>query len=66
MFETCGEIVRISLPKDHETGTLRGFGYIEFKSVEAKVCLMIVWIANTVVCRMPPWRWMEVNALEAF
>ena len=37
VFEQCGEIVRISLPKDYESGGLRGFGYIEFTTAEAKV-----------------------------
>ena len=36
-FEPCGEIVRISLPKDYESGALRGFGYLEFSTVDAKV-----------------------------
>jgi len=37
LFEQCGEISRISLPKDRETGALKGFGYIDFASFEAKV-----------------------------
>lgn len=36
-FEECGEITRLKLPKDYESGMLRGFGYIDFATVEAKV-----------------------------
>ena len=36
-FQACGEINSVRLPTDRETGSLKGFGFIEFASNEAKV-----------------------------
>jgi nucleolin len=35
-FGACGEIVRLRMPCDRESGALKGFAYIEFKEVAAK------------------------------
>ena len=40
-FKECGEIKSIRLPSDREAGVLKGFAYIEFDSVEAKVCVCV-------------------------
>ena len=34
-FGTCGEVVRVKLATDRETGEYRGFGHVEFASTEA-------------------------------
>jgi len=33
-FAECGEIISVRLPTDRETGQAKGFGYIQFSSVE--------------------------------
>ncbi|KAF9548312.1 hypothetical protein KI688_001948 [Linnemannia hyalina] len=33
-FTECGEIISVRLPTDRETGQAKGFGYIQFSSVE--------------------------------
>ena len=45
-FKDCGDISSMRLPSDRDTGALKGFGYIEFGSAEAKVrchpgCMLI-------------------------
>ncbi|GFH29022.1 uncharacterized protein HaLaN_27610, partial [Haematococcus lacustris] len=35
-FAECGQVKSIRLPSDRESGTLKGIGYVEFESVEAK------------------------------
>ncbi|KAK8971313.1 Nucleolin 2 [Platanthera guangdongensis] len=34
-FGSCGEITRMSLPRDYETGVSKGIGYIDFKDSSA-------------------------------
>uniref|UniRef100_A0A2P2LPM7 RRM domain-containing protein n=1 Tax=Rhizophora mucronata TaxID=61149 RepID=A0A2P2LPM7_RHIMU len=34
-FGTCGEITRISIPPDYETGAVKGIAYLEFKDADA-------------------------------
>ncbi len=36
-FGDCGEVKNIRLPSDRESGSLKGFAYIEFATTEAKV-----------------------------
>lgn len=36
LFKECGEIVRIRMPTDRDSGELKGFAYVEFDSTEAK------------------------------
>lgn len=33
-FKSCGEIISVRLPKWHDSGNLKGYGHIEFKSSE--------------------------------
>ncbi|KAF2295399.1 hypothetical protein GH714_032757 [Hevea brasiliensis] len=33
-FETCGEITRISIPTNYETGAIKGMAYLEFKDAD--------------------------------
>ncbi|XP_021676380.2 nucleolin 1 isoform X3 [Hevea brasiliensis] len=33
-FEACGEVTRISIPTDYETGAIKGMAYLEFKDAE--------------------------------
>ena len=33
-FAECGEIISVRLPTDRETGQAKGFGYIQFSSIE--------------------------------
>ncbi|KAG1670200.1 hypothetical protein FOA52_014976 [Chlamydomonas sp. UWO 241] len=35
-FEACGEITRMSIPSDRETGELKGVCYVDFATAEAK------------------------------
>lgn len=37
-FAECGAVSTVRLPTDRESGELKGIGFIEFGSVEAKVC----------------------------
>lgn len=37
LFAECGEVVHVRLPTDRETGELKGFGFVEFSSEDAKV-----------------------------
>ncbi|TKY69106.1 Nucleolin 2 [Spatholobus suberectus] len=34
-FGSCGEIVRISVPKFHDSGSVKGFAHLEFKDVDS-------------------------------
>ena len=36
LFTECGEVAHIRLPTDMETGELKGFGFVEFSSEDAK------------------------------
>lgn len=36
-FKECGDVTQVRLPMDRETGELKGIGFIEFGTVEAKV-----------------------------
>lgn len=36
-FGDCGEVTQVRLPMDRETGELKGIGFIEFGTNEAKV-----------------------------
>ena len=36
-FGECGEVTQVRLPMDRETGELKGIGFIEFGTNEAKV-----------------------------
>ncbi len=36
-FQECGEISAIRLPSDRESGELKGIGFVEFATPEAKV-----------------------------
>ena len=38
-FAECGTVNNVRLPSDRESGELKGIGFIEFGSVDAKVCL---------------------------
>lgn len=38
-FGAAGTVVNVRLPTDRETGELKGIGFIEFETAEAKVCL---------------------------
>jgi hypothetical protein len=37
-FGEAGTVVNVRLPTDRETGELKGIGFIEFDSTDAKVC----------------------------
>src|SRR5690606_5496993 len=39
MFEAHGEVKRARLAKDKETGSPRGFGYVEMEDEEARVAI---------------------------
>ncbi|KAJ2898497.1 nuclear localization sequence binding protein [Coemansia aciculifera] len=39
-FAECGTVVSARIPTDRETGRMKGFGYIEFDSVEAATAAM--------------------------
>ena len=45
-FQACGEINSVRLPTDRETGSLKGFGFIEFASNEAKVGSSRHWLTQ--------------------
>ena len=34
MFSVCGKVVYVSLPKYRTSGDLKGFGFVEFETVE--------------------------------
>ncbi len=36
-FGECGEVTQVRLPMDRESGELKGIGFIEFGTAEAKV-----------------------------
>jgi RNA recognition motif-containing protein len=36
VFGECGNIMRIRMPTDRDSGELKGFAYIEFESADAK------------------------------
>ena len=36
LFQECGEVIQVRLPYDVDEGHLKGFGYVEFASAEAK------------------------------
>ena len=40
-FAECGAVSTVRLPTDRESGELKGIGFIEFGSVEAKVCTAV-------------------------
>ncbi|KAI5397170.1 hypothetical protein KIW84_063117, partial [Lathyrus oleraceus] len=33
-FSPCGEITRISLPRFHDSGTIKGFAHLDFKDID--------------------------------
>lgn len=37
-FADCGAVSNVRLPSDRESGELKGIGFIEFATTEAKVC----------------------------
>lgn len=37
-FADCGEVSNVRLPSDRESGELKGIGFIEFATTDAKVC----------------------------
>ena len=39
-FAECGTVNNVRLPSDRESGELKGIGFIEFGSVDAKVCCL--------------------------
>ncbi len=53
-FAECGAVSTVRLPTDRESGELKGIGFIEFGSVEAKVCTAVLlpraWLALLHVC----------------
>lgn len=44
-FAACGEVSNVRLPSDRESGELKGIGFIEFATTEAKVSSFV--LANT-------------------
>lgn len=47
-FGQCGTVVNVRLPTDRESGELKGIGFVEFETTEAKVSvdgagLCFVW-----------------------
>ncbi len=53
-FAECGAVSTVRLPTDRESGELKGIGFIEFGSVEAKVCtamqLPLAGLSTLYVC----------------
>ena len=43
MFSACGKVAYVSLPKFRTTGDLKGFGFVEFETVEgAKMACEVI------------------------